>query len=204
MMKQYRDHYFLQAKQEHYPARSIYKLKEIDGRFHIFMPKMRVLDLGAAPGSWSLGAAERVGAEGTVLACDLQSTKIVFPQQVSFYQEDVFSRSDTFEHLLQETAPFHVVLSDMAPLTTGSRITDQSRSLELALEAEAVADRYLIAHGSFVVKIFMGPDIQELVQSMRQKFHKVTAFKPKSSRVESKEIFYIGLDFKSGHPPPSL
>ena len=73
-MKEYRDHYFLKAKQENYPARSVYKLKEIDGRFKIFRKGMKVLDLGAAPGSWSLGAAERVGAQGKVLACDIQST----------------------------------------------------------------------------------------------------------------------------------
>lgn len=79
-MKEYRDHYFLKAKQENYPARSVYKLKEIDGRFKIFRKGMKVLDLGAAPGSWSLGAAERVGAQGKVLACDIQSTVTVFPQ----------------------------------------------------------------------------------------------------------------------------
>lgn len=77
-MKEYRDHYFLKAKQENYPARSVYKLKEIDGRFKIFRKGMKVLDLGAAPGSWSLGAAERVGAQGKVLACDIQSTVTVF------------------------------------------------------------------------------------------------------------------------------
>ena len=71
-MKEYRDHYFLKAKQENYPARSVYKLKEIDGRFKIFRKGMKVLDLGAAPGSWSLGAAERVGAQGKVLACDIR------------------------------------------------------------------------------------------------------------------------------------
>ena len=86
-MKEYRDHYFLKAKQENYPARSVYKLKEIDGRFKIFRKGMKVLDLGAAPGSWSLGAAERVGAQGKVLACDIQSTVTVFPPNVEFHQE---------------------------------------------------------------------------------------------------------------------
>ena len=83
-MKEYRDHYFLKAKQENYPARSVYKLKEIDGRFKIFRKGMKVLDLGAAPGSWSLGAAERVGAQGKVLACDIQSTVTVFPPNVEY------------------------------------------------------------------------------------------------------------------------
>ena len=138
-MKEYRDHYFLKAKQENYPARSVYKLKEIDGRFKIFRKGMKVLDLGAAPGSWSLGAAERVGAQGKVLACDIQSTVTVFPPNVEFHQEDVFRRSEAFERQLAETGPFHVVMSDMAPQTTGTKFTDQARSLELCLEA---AQRY--------------------------------------------------------------
>ena len=107
-MKEYRDHYFLKAKQENYPARSVYKLKEIDGRFKIFRKGMKVLDLGAAPGSWSLGAAERVGAQGKVLACDIQSTVTVFPPNVEFHQEDVFRRSEAFERQLAETGPFHL------------------------------------------------------------------------------------------------
>ena len=106
-MKEYRDHYFLKAKRENYPARSVYKLKEIDGRFKIFKKGMKVLDLGAAPGSWSLGAAERVGAQGKVLACDIQSTATVFPPNVEFHQEDVFQRSEAFERQLAETGPFH-------------------------------------------------------------------------------------------------
>lgn len=200
-MKQYRDHYFLKAKQEHYPARSVYKLKEIDGRFHIFAKGMTVLDLGASPGSWSLGAAERVGPQGRVLACDLKAAETEFPPQVVFYRENVFERSEIFEQALQAYAPFHVVMSDMAPQTTGTRFTDQARSLELCLEALAVADRYLVRGGAFVVKIFMGPDIMELVGAMRRRFRKVTSFKPKSSRSESKETFYVGLGF-TGHPPP--
>ena len=196
VMKQYRDHYFLKAKQENYPARSVYKLKEIDARFKIFKQGMKVLDLGAAPGSWSLGASERVGAKGRVLACDLQQPGTVFPATVTFYREDVFRRSEAFETALSDAAPFDVVMSDMAPQTTGTKFTDQARSLELCLEALAVADLYLIKGGSFVVKIFMGPDLMELVGAMRSRFEQVKSFKPKSSRSESRETFYVGLGFK--------
>lgn len=195
-MKKYRDHYFLKAKQENYPARSVYKLKEIDNRFKIFRQGMKVLDLGAAPGSWTLGAAEKVGPRGHVLACDLQTTETTFPDNVTYMQEDVFERSEAFEALLDEMAPFDVVISDMAPRTTGTRFTDQARSFDLCVEALAVADRCLMKGGSFVVKIFMGPDVQELVQAMRQRFAAVKSFKPKSSRAESKETFYVGLGFR--------
>ncbi|WP_035069211.1 RlmE family RNA methyltransferase [Nitratidesulfovibrio termitidis] len=195
-MKTYRDHYFLKAKQENYPARSIYKLKEIDNRFKLFRQGMKVLDLGAAPGSWSLGAAERVGAKGRVLACDLQTTETQFPPNVTFMQEDVFNRSEAFEDALATMGPFHVVISDMAPRTTGTRFTDQARSLELCIEALAVADHCLIKGGSFVVKIFMGPDVKQLHDALRARFETVKTFKPKSSRVESKETFYVCLGYR--------
>lgn len=197
-MKEYRDHYFLKAKRENYPARSVYKLKELDAKFRLLRPGMRVLDLGAAPGSWSLGAAEKVGAKGLVLACDIQSTETVFPPQVLFMQEDVFQRSAAFEARLRELGPFDLVISDMAPRTTGARFTDQARSLELAQEALAVACLHLKQGGSFVVKIFMGPDIQELLTSMRKAFGTVKSFKPKSSRAESKETFFTALGFRGG------
>lgn len=195
-MKKYRDHFFLKAKQENYPARSVYKLKEIDKNFRIFKPGMKVLDLGAAPGSWSLAAAEAVGPRGSVLGADIQSTVTEFPSNVTFVVEDVFERSAEFEACLAERAPFHVVMSDMAPKTTGTKFTDQARSLDLCREALCVAEQYLIRGGSFVVKIFMGPDVQEFVREMRLCFATVKMFKPKSSRAESKEVFYVAAGFK--------
>ncbi len=198
-MKTYRDHYFLKAKQENYPARSVYKLKEMDARFRLFRPGMAVLDLGAAPGSWSLYAAEKVGPAGRVLACDLQDTATHFPPNVLFARENVFERSAAFEAELDARGPFDVVMSDMAPFTTGTKFTDQARSLELCLEAVDVADRWLKPGGSFIAKIFMGPDFQELASALKARFASVKTFKPKSSRAESKEIFQIGQGFK-GRP----
>ncbi|WP_298030087.1 RlmE family RNA methyltransferase [uncultured Desulfovibrio sp.] len=197
-MKEYRDPYFFKAKRENYPARSIYKLKELDAKFRLLKPGMRVLDLGAAPGSWSLGAAEKVGFKGLVLGCDIQSTETVFPPQVLFMQEDVFQRSAVFDARLLELGPFDLVISDMAPRTTGIRFTDQARSLELAQEALAVACLHLKQGGNFVVKIFMGPDVQELLAPMRKAFGTVKSFKPKSSRAESKETFFTALGFRGG------
>ena len=196
-MKKYQDHYFLKAKQENYPARSVYKLKEMDSRFHLFKPGMKVLDLGAAPGSWSLGAAEKIGLKGLVLAADIKETLTVFPPNVRFMQEDVFNRSPEFEAVLQSLAPFDLVISDMAPSTTGNKFTDQARSFQLCEEALGMASLYLKKGGNFIVKIFMGPDVQDYLMTMRQMFDKVQGFKPKSSRSESKEIFYLGLGFKT-------
>ncbi len=195
-MKEYRDYYFKKAKQQNYPARSVYKLKELDNKFKLFRKGMRVLDLGAAPGSWSLGAAEKVGEQGFVLACDIQESPTAFPPNILFMQEDIFDRSQEFEIKLRELGPFDVVISDMAPRTTGTKFTDQARSLELCMEALEVATLYLKDGGSFVVKIFMGPDIQELLQPMRKQFVRVKSFKPQSSRQESKETFFVGTGFK--------
>lgn len=196
-MKEYRDFYFKKAKAENYPARSIYKLQEIDAKFRLFAKGQKVLDLGAAPGSWSLGSAEKVGKTGLVLACDIQETVTAFPENVYFYKEDVFSVSENFERLLNEFAPFDIVLSDMAPATTGSRFTDQARSYELANAAFELACRCLKPGGKFVAKIFMGPDVRQLENFIRKTFDYAKSFKPKSSRMESKEIFLVGLGFKT-------
>ena len=195
-MKTYRDHYFLKAKQQNYPARSVYKLKEIDAKFKLFQPGMRVLDLGAAPGSWSLAASERIGPSGCVLACDIQATETAFPANVRFLAADVFALSDAFEEALAQHAPFDVVMSDMAPATTGTRFSDQARSYALCCEALKIAARCLKPGAFFVVKIFMGPDLLEFLAAMRKHFASVKGFKPKSSRPESKETFYVGLGFK--------
>ena len=198
IMKTYRDHYFLKAKQQNYPARSVYKLKEIDAKFKLFKPGMKVLDLGAAPGAWSLAASERIGASGCVLACDIQTTAIAFPSNVRFLVADIFALSEAFEEALATLVPFDVVLSDMAPSTTGTRFTDQARSYELCREALKIAKRCLKPDGSFVVKMFMGADMQEFLAVLRKNFTSVKGFKPKSSRPESKETFCVGLGLRCG------
>ncbi len=195
-MKVYRDHFFLKAKQENYPARSVYKLKELNKKFKIITKGMKVLDLGAAPGSWSLGAAEYVGKSGLVIASDIQSTTTHFPEQVRFYQEDVFNRSTEFEAVLERYAPFHCIISDMAPATIGTKFTDQARSFDLCMEAFEVAKKYLMPKGNFVCKIFMGGDFQTLAKTLKPHFENVRNFKPTSSRQESKEIFTVGINFK--------
>jgi len=194
-MKKYRDHYFKLAKQENYPARSVYKLKEMDKSFHLFSPGQNVLELGASPGSWTLFAAERVGAKGRVLAVDLNPANTSFPSHVTYLEEDVFDRSERFQALLDEQAPFAIVMSDMAPKTSGIKFKDQALSLELVEEALALARTCLIQGGSFVVKIFEGPDVHAYTMGLRSLFDKVKTFKPKSSRAESKEIFIVGLGF---------
>jgi 23S rRNA (uridine2552-2'-O)-methyltransferase len=170
----------------------------MDKRFGLLKPGMKALDLGAAPGSWALYAAQRVGEAGVVVAVDLQETETRFTEQVRFYVDDVFEPQAGFRGALETYAPFDVVLSDMAPKTTGNKSTDQARSANLAEEALALAQDCLINGGNFVVKIFMGPDADSYRRELMGQFRSVKTFKPKSSRSESKEIFYVGLGFKGG------
>lgn len=195
-MKQYRDHYFKRAKAENYPARSVYKLKELDARFALLKTGMRVLDLGAAPGSWTLFAAKKIGPQGRVLALDIQDTAESFPDNVRFLVHDAFADSPELAALMEGLAPFDLVISDMAPKTTGVKFTDQARSLELCERARDVAARRLKPGGGFVAKIFEGPDAKGFQDSLKELFEKVRVFKPKSSRAESKEIFIVGQGFR--------
>lgn len=195
-MKKYQDHYFKKAKKDNYPARSVYKLQEIDKRFQIFKPGQKVLDLGAAPGSWTLFAAKKVGGKGRVLGVDIQDTETAFPENVTFLVQDVFSDAPELMEAMQPLEPFDLVISDMAPKTTGVKFADQANSLELCERARDVAFERLARGGHFVAKIFEGPDVKEYTDGLRPRFGKVKTFKPKSSRAESKETFIVGLGFK--------
>ncbi|MBD5608325.1 MAG: RlmE family RNA methyltransferase [Desulfovibrio sp.] len=196
-MKEYRDYYFNKAKRENYPARSVYKLKELDKKYRLLKKGIKVLDLGAAPGSWTQGALEKIGESGALVACDLKPLGIRLAANAKFYQEDIFKPSEDFLRVLREDGPFDLIMSDMAPATTGSKFTDQARSLDLCKRAFEFAREYLKSDGNFAVKIFMGPDVGELLESMREVFEDVKTFKPKSSRAESKETFFVGLRFKA-------
>ena len=195
-MKKYRDHYYKRAKQDNYPARSVYKLMELDKRFKLFKRGMSVLDLGAAPGSWSLWAAKKVGQAGRVLAVDIQDTSQEFPPNVEFLVADAFEPEGPMPDVLAALGELDMVISDMAPKTTGVKFADQANSLELCERARDVAAAHLRPGGHFVVKIFEGPDVKGYTDALRPLFDAVKTFKPKSSRSESKETFIVGLGFR--------
>jgi 23S rRNA (uridine2552-2'-O)-methyltransferase len=194
ILKNYRDYYFKKAKRENYPARSVYKLKEMDKRFNIFKKGQKVLDLGASPGSWTKYAKQKIGNKGIVVAVDLNELNISTQPGIIFYQGDILKRDQELEIILKTNSPFDIVLSDMAPKTTGIKITDQSRSLELAEMALEIALEFLKPKGTFVVKIFNGPDVPNFINKIKKLFKSVKTFKPKSSRSESKETFLLGFE----------
>ncbi len=186
-----KDYYFKKAKSENYAARSVFKIQEIDEKFRIFKPGYKVLDLGAAPGSWSQYASQKTGASGRILGIDIQPIKLTLPNAV-------FITADMRELDLDQTMathgiapPFDVVLSDMAPKTTGIRVTDQMRSLELCELALATAERFLKPRGSFVAKLFHSDEFEGFRKRLRDRFGKVEVLRPQSTRKESKEIFFV-------------
>jgi 23S rRNA (uridine2552-2'-O)-methyltransferase len=187
------------AKAAGYPARSVFKLQEIDKRVRLLRAGQRVLDLGAAPGSWSLYASERVGAAGRVLAVDLSEIRQVFAPNVSVVTGDA-SSLESGE--LARFAPYDVVLSDMAPSTSGSKISDQARSFELFMRALAIADALGKTGSSFVGKLFMSEDFRSARAALAERYAKVQVIRPEGTRQQSSELFLVGTA-KEGAPPSS-
>jgi 23S rRNA (uridine2552-2'-O)-methyltransferase len=188
------DAYGKRARKEGFPARSVYKLDEIDRRVRLLRPGDRVLDLGAAPGSWLRFAAQRVGPQGRVVGIDLQELRTGLPPNAEFHVQDVHA-FDPGE------ATFDVVLSDMAPATTGHRSTDQARSHTLFMAALAVAERTLRPGGRFCAKLFQGPDLKPAEAAVRERFDTARILRPRATRSESIEVFIVGLGRRAPEGP---
>lgn len=190
------DFYAEKAKKEGYPARSVYKLKEIQERFHVIKRSAKVLDIGAAPGSWSLYASQCVGRKGSVCGVDLLPIELKSPpDNVTFLCGDAFL--DEIREEIVESGTFDTVLSDAAPKTTGNRVVDTGRSSELVGQVVDLALKVLKPGGSLVIKVFQGGDEQELMQNLKQHFSAVRYLKPKASRNESFETFAVATSRRS-------
>lgn len=194
------DHFTLEAKKQGYPARSIFKLEEIDRRLGLLRQGMHVLDLGAAPGSWMMYAAQKIGRNGKLLAVDLSEISVQVPMNATAIQGDALSLEN---EALSMYAPYDVVLSDMAPNTTGNRLGDQTRSFELFMRALAVADKLVKPGGAFVGKIFMGEDYALAKKEVKRIFDEERALRPEGTRASSYELFLVGLGRKAVVPPPA-
>jgi 23S rRNA (uridine2552-2'-O)-methyltransferase len=186
------------AKAQGFPARSVFKLEEIDRRVKLLRAGQKVLDLGAAPGSWSLYASQKVGPAGRVLAIDLQEIRQVFPANVKVAQGDALTLENA---ALSEFAPYDVVLSDMAPSTSGSKIRDQAGSLELCLRALDVALALGKVGSHFVAKIFMSGDFQIARKLAGERYEKCQVIRPEGTRQQSTEVFIVGLALRASTSP---
>jgi 23S rRNA (uridine2552-2'-O)-methyltransferase len=195
LMPREQDHFTRKAFQEGYPARSVYKLEEMDKRFGIFKSGGKVLDIGAAPGSWSMYAAKRIGGRGSVLAVDLLPEHPDLPKdRYTFVQGDAFS--PVIRETITSAGPFTCILSDAAPSTTGNRTVDTSRSCQLVELLLDLAESELARGGKLIAKIFQGGDEGELLNRMKTSFQSARIYKPKASRKGSFEVFLLGTGYK--------
>ena len=186
--RQKRDIYVRQSKVEGYRARSAYKLIEIDKKFKIFKNGMFILDIGAAPGSWSQYASKTI-KNGKIISIDL---KEISPIDNGIHIKGDFTEPDIQEKIKENlTKEFDVVMSDMAVNTTGVKNLDSIQTGELCKEAMTFSKKVISSKGYFISKIFMGSTFNEIVALGKKIFKEVKVFKPLSSRKESKESFII-------------
>ena len=188
-----KDHFFRKAKQEGLRARSAFKIDEIARRFSIFQRGQTVLDLGAAPGGFLQIIADAVGPKGFVLGVDLAAITPLGRPNVKTAVLDVLAKDfgDKLAGLHQ--GPFDVVVSDLAPKTTGIHSTDEARSLELAGIALELAKTRGKPGGHFVAKLFMGGDFDSFRNTVRESFEEVKVVRPEATRGASMEVYLVGM-----------
>ncbi|GHV71714.1 ribosomal RNA large subunit methyltransferase E [Spirochaetia bacterium] len=195
------DHWSIKAQKEGYPARSVYKLKELDEKFGLFRfggADFRALDLGAAPGSWSLYALRKFSGRFFLTAVDLAPLSRQYDKGLFDGANFFFAQGDMTDAAvrgtLQEKGPYKLVMCDAAPATTGNRSVDTLRSLVLAEEALSYAETCLAPGGNLAVKVFQGGDTAALLKRIREIFKTGKSFKPAACRSESFETYYVGLE----------
>jgi 23S rRNA (uridine2552-2'-O)-methyltransferase len=190
------DYWSQKAFSEGYPARSVYKLKEIDEKFHMLKKDYTVLDLGSAPGSWTTFLLRSMDGTGKVVSCDLNPlAKDVKGDNLVFIQGDLTDNS--IREAIKAEGPFDLVVCDAAPKTTGNRVVDTARSQGLVQMAIYYARTMLRKGGNFAVKVFQNGDQQSLLKSMRETFESAKGFKPIACRAESFETYLIGINKKN-------
>jgi 23S rRNA (uridine2552-2'-O)-methyltransferase len=185
------EHYTVRANREGYPARSVYKLKDIDEKYRLFKKGDRVLDLGAAPGSWMQYIAQRVEQKGLVQGIDIQNIGIPLAPNMRFLKKD-----------MREWDPAHVkkgeydaVVSDAAPSTSGVSSLDAGRSFELAFKAFEIACSTLKPGGDFLCKLFDGEYTEDFCKEIEKSFSRVKRYRPRAVTKVSRELYIIAKNF---------
>lgn len=196
-----KDHYFEKAKAQGFVARSVFKLEEIDRSLRLIKPDSIILDLGCAPGSWLQYVANKIGPKGAALGIDLSPINEQFHARIKTVVDDCLLLTDEklrshMAGVVDNFASFDVVLSDMAPKTSGIKHVDQFKSFELASMALTIAERFLKPGGHVVIKIFGGGEVNDLIARMKALFKTVKQVRPKSVRAPSKEFYVVGIHKK--------
>ena len=186
--RQKRDFYVKKAKKQGYLSRAAYKLIEIENKFHVLTNSKTILEFGAAPGGWSQVALE-INPKIEITAIDILDLKINHPQ-INFYKDDFLN----FDYDKKENY-YDLILSDIAPNTTGHQSTDHLRIATMLFNIIELLDKVLITDGSFITKIWKGSEEKEIINQLKKKFKFVSYFKPDSSRKDSSEIFIVSRNF---------
>ncbi|WP_190600720.1 23S rRNA (uridine(2552)-2'-O)-methyltransferase RlmE [Candidatus Vesicomyidisocius sp. SY067_SCS001] len=195
MREHINDKFVKNAKKEGYRSRAVYKLIEVINKEKFIKPGNKVIDLGAAPGSWSQMAIKAVGKSGQVIANDILNIKPI--DGIDFLKGD-FTKNSVYEALLSLTMKqkVNVVLSDIAPNMSGQPSVDIPKSMYLCELALDIAIKILTPSGYFFVKVFQGDGFDRFVKSCRASFSYVTIHKPKASRARSKEVYLLANKLK--------
>ncbi len=195
MDRQQKDPYVKKAQQSHYRSRAVYKLIEINEKDHLFERNQTIVDLGAAPGSWSQYANEKIGNKGRLIAVDILPLEPI--EGVLFIAGD-FTEQSVYKQCLQimDNIKADIVISDMAPNLSGIRATDEARSLYLAGLSLNFAKDVLRQGGDMLVKVFEGEGVQMYLNDLKEYFGKVLIRKPKASRNNSREFYVLARAFR--------
>ena len=187
----WKDHYTERARKEKWPARSVYKLEEIDKKHDLIHSGFRIMDLGCYPGSWSQYCLKKVGKKGEVFGLDLKEPEGISAENFKFLKTDIFKLDNN--HLAVEFNKMDAVISDMAPNTTGIKVADTARSLELCEKAFEIALITLKKNGHFLCKVFEGGDLKLFKDQVATCFTRTRILRPSAVRKRSKEIYLLGL-----------
>ncbi|MBN1860171.1 MAG: RlmE family RNA methyltransferase [Candidatus Thermoplasmatota archaeon] len=198
-----KERFYKEAKRVGYRARSAFKLKQIQGRFHCIPKDSLVVDLGAAPGGWSQVAKELVGPQGIVIGADLSSIQPL--EDVVFIQGDI-TKVETVQKIKEKMNGKNadIVLSDMSPDISGNYSVDQARSVWLCENAFNVVQEILRPGGHFICKIFEGEDMKSFVDKIKRQFMVVKIFSPEASRKSSSEVYIVAKSFKKLYKESSI
>lgn len=186
---------YLRAKRENFAARAVYKLEEIDRKFRLIKPGMTILDLGCWPGSWLQYAVQKAGPEATLVGIDLAPIELALPVNVQTFVGDVTKLK--LDRLIDRFGRFDLVLSDMAPNTTGNKDFDIPASEDLFLRALEIASSTLRIGGHFCGKVFQGGRFAELLREVERRFQQGRAYRCEHTRKQSREQYLIGRGLKA-------
>lgn len=190
---QRKDRFYFKAKKEGYPARSAYKIMELDQRFQIFKPGRKIVDLGCAPGGWLKVAGERLKNKGTAVGIDLLPLQFTPQKETHFIQGDFLAEENQkkIKEILKSGADW--VLSDMSPNISGIKFRDEFNSYDLVQKAMHFALEILKPEGGFLFKVFPGPELEEFRKELKQHFKKIKTVVPEATRKSSTEIYIVCL-----------